>query len=101
MRNERKTYLDQMKLKIKKFLTESLSPNYINIQDVSHAHAGHIEASPNGETHFNITISSHHFIDKTKIERHKIVNNILKPCFNSGLHAASIKTLTPEEYEKS
>lgn len=90
-----------MKLRIEKLLTENLSPNYIEIQDVSHEHAGHVGASPYGETHFNITISSHHFIGKSKLERHKIINSVLKDCFNSGLHAASIKTLTPKEYEKS
>lgn len=44
---------------------------------------------------FTITVTSSEFEGKTPIQRHRMVNDIFKPHFESGeLHALSIKTKT-------
>ena len=54
-----------------------LEPIELNIADVSDCIKGHSGWKEGGQTHFHITIVSDHFIDKSKLERHKIINELL------------------------
>jgi BolA protein len=54
-----------------------LEPIELDIADVSDKHKGHSGWKEGGQTHFHITIVSDHFIDKSKLERHKIINELL------------------------
>lgn len=50
--------------------------------------------------HFAAVIVSTEFAGKNRVQRQQCVNAVLKGHFNSGeLHALSMKTLTPEEWE--
>ncbi|MDP4708979.1 MAG: BolA family transcriptional regulator [Rickettsiaceae bacterium] len=71
-----------------------LNPHILKVIDNSAAHAGHA-GNPNndGETHFEIQISSTQLDNLTKIKQHRIINNALKDEFASGLHALSIKII--------
>ncbi len=44
--------------------------------------------------HYELIIKSSLFINKSKIEQHRMVNNALKDCLGGKLHALSIKTIT-------
>lgn len=44
------------------------------------------------EDHYALEIKSSIFKDKSRIEQHKIVNNALKECLGTTLHALTIKT---------
>lgn len=49
--------------------------------------------------HFEAVIVSSEFAGLTRVKRQQRVNAILKPRFDSGeLHALSMKTLTPDEW---
>ncbi|MDR3300065.1 MAG: BolA family transcriptional regulator [Candidatus Accumulibacter sp.] len=49
--------------------------------------------------HFEALIVSTHFAGKNRVQRQQMVNAVLRPWFDSGeLHALSMKTLTPEEW---
>jgi acid stress-induced BolA-like protein IbaG/YrbA len=49
--------------------------------------------------HFEAVIVSREFVGLNRVKRHQRVNAVLKPHFDSGeLHALSMKTLTPEEW---
>ena len=79
-------------------LTEAFAPQELNIIDESHKHIGH--ASAGGGGHFAIEIVSNAFIDKTLIERHRIVYDSLDDAMkNNEIHALSIKATTPAEAE--
>ncbi len=65
--------------------------------DESHRHAGHAGARPGGETHFRLAIVSAQFEGKRKVERHRMVYDLLAPEIEAGLHAIAMTTLTPEE----
>ena len=50
--------------------------------------------------HFEALIVSARFAGKNRVQRQQMINAVLRPCFDSGeLHALSMKTLTPEEWD--
>ena len=78
-------------------LLQSLSPSTLEIADDSFQHAGHNHASKRGGTHMRVKIISDVFADKSRIERHRIVQALLKPEFETGLHSLQIEAKTPAE----
>ena len=61
----------------------------------------HIDIEGDGQ-HFEATIVSEAFVGKSRVARQQIINALLKQDFDSGkLHALSMKTLSPEEWEKT
>tara|TARA_Y100001936_G_scaffold54960_1_gene53802 strand:+ start:65 stop:379 length:315 start_codon:yes stop_codon:yes gene_type:complete len=83
---------------INKKLSEALKPTELDIQDQSHLHKGHSGAPKTGESHFYILIVSPLFEGKTRVSRQKHVFDILKDELKEKIHALSLKTLTPEEF---
>ena len=76
-------------------LTRELDPIELQVNDESHQHAGHSGWREGGETHFRIDVVSPAFAGKTRIERHRIVNAVLAPAFDRGLHALAIDARAP------
>ena len=89
------------KLKIEKIISESYSPYFYSVIDVSEQHRGHQNFKENIESHFEIIVVSDKFIDVKRINRHRMVNYSLKDEFCSDLHSAIIKTYTIEEYKNT
>lgn len=58
--------------------------------------------STSAETHFRLVIVSNEFEGTRQIQRHRVVNQLLKEelAREGGIHALQIKALTPEEEEK-
>ncbi|WP_420421077.1 BolA family protein [Simkania sp.] len=50
--------------------------------------------------HFEALVVSPIFEGKSLIEQHQLVMNSLKSHFESALHALSLKTLTPQEWNE-
>ena len=71
-------------------LEKELNPTLIEIKDESHLHANHNPSAKEGGTHFKIKIVSKKFKGKSRIERHRIVNDILVNEFKKGLHALTL-----------
>ena len=84
--------------KIEKIIKEVFTPYYFSVLDVSEEHRGHQSFQENVESHFEIVIVSKIFNNKSKIDRHRMVNQILKEEYLSDLHSVTIKALTPEEF---
>jgi BolA protein len=78
-------------------LTSELEPIELRVEDESHQHAGHAGWREGGETHFRIDVVSPAFSGKSRIERHRIVNAVLAPAFQRGLHALAIEARAPEQ----
>ncbi|HEX5866745.1 MAG TPA: BolA family protein [Beijerinckiaceae bacterium] len=78
-------------------LSERLNPISLSVVDESHQHVGHGGWREGGETHFRIDIVSAAFAGKSRVERHRIVNDILADAFRHGLHALAIKARAPGE----
>lgn len=81
-------------------LAEGLSPASLEVTDESHKHAGHAGARPGGETHFRVKIVSAGFEGKRRVERHRMVYDLLAAEIANGVHALAVTTLTPEESAK-
>ena len=77
--------------RIRSALTAAFSPLELEVADESHLHAGHAGARPEGETHFSVRISAPSLDSLPRVERHRAVNAVLKPEFDTGLHALSLK----------
>ncbi|PKI71756.1 hypothetical protein CRG98_007889 [Punica granatum] len=89
--------------RIKSKLQSALEASLLEIDDVSHRHAGHaaVRASGSaGETHFNVKVVSAKFDGKTLVNRHRMVYDALTDELQSGLHALSIVAKTPQEIAK-
>ena len=67
---------------------ESLSPNYISIEDEGHLHVGHAGAKKGG--HFKLIISSECFNGLSTVERHKLIYKSLGELMDTEIHALSI-----------
>ena len=86
------------KSKIEKVIKDYFEPYYFSVLDVSEQHRGHQSFREGTESHFKIIIVSKIFDNKKKIDRHRMVNKILKDDYSKDLHSITIKALTLEEF---
>lgn len=77
--------------RIRQILTDAFRPAALDVVDDSHKHAGHSGARPEGETHYTVVISASSFEGVSRVARQRAVMDVLKPEFETGLHALSIK----------
>jgi len=82
---------------ITKKLTEAFAPQSLKVVDESHQHEGHAGHREGGQTHFRVYIVSDAFKDKTRIERHRMINGILSAELADGVHALAIHATAPGE----
>ncbi len=82
---------------IRRKLSETFTPEGLSVTDESANHAGHAGARPGGETHFHVQIVSAKFVGVSRVERQRQIYAALAGEFAAGLHALSLKALTPEE----
>jgi stress-induced morphogen len=80
---------------------QALQPVLLDLKNDSAKHAGHVEhmggAGFTGDTHYKLTITSPLFVGQSRIDRQRMVMNLLKDEFTSGLHALEIKAKAPNE----
>lgn len=86
-------------------LQSAFHPSYFAIYNDSQAHAHHSEqrGSPNKvESHFRVELVSDQFEGKATPARHRLVYKVLEEelAMQHGVHALSMKTRTPKEWEK-
>ena len=74
-----------------------LNPTRLDVVNESHQHAGHASSPGTGESHFRVLVVSGDFTGKSRVERHRIVNELLKDELRDGVHALAIKALAPGE----
>jgi BolA protein len=66
-----------VKARIEEKLLAALQPEHLEVVDESHLHAGHAGHRPEGETHFRVYIMAPAFVGKSRVERHRLVNQAL------------------------
>ena len=80
-------------------LTAAFAPEFLKIVDESHKHAGHAGhaggAGQGGETHFRVQIVSRLFSGRSRIERHRAVNDLLADEIAGGVHALALEIRAP------
>jgi BolA protein len=80
--------------RIQSFLNQAFQPTQLDIQDDSHAHAGHRN---DGAGHYTVAICSEHFQGRSSVERHRMVYAALKDMMPEEIHALSIHARSPGE----
>ncbi len=78
-------------------LQHALKPDLLEIEDDSWKHAGHAGIREGGGGHFSVHIVAACFTGKSRLERHRMVNEALGDAFKTMIHALSIRAQTPEE----
>lgn len=87
----------QVKDVIAEKLVAAFAPQSLDVQDESHRHEGHAGHRPGGQTHFRISVVSDAFRGKSRIERHRMINQALAHELSSGVHALAIHASAPGE----
>ena len=86
-----------LETRMREKLRAALRPTHLDLVNESHLHAGHGSTPDTGESHFRVLIASDAFNGKSRIERHRIVNDVLRDELKDGVHALAIKAVAPGE----
>ena len=78
-------------------LTAAFAPESLRVLDESNQHAGHAGHRPGGESHFRLYIVSEAFRGKSRLERHRMINDTLIGELQGGVHALAIHAAAPDE----
>lgn len=80
-------------------LGDALAPVSLVVRDDSHMHRGHagVQGAATEETHFTVEIVSDKFNGVNRVQRQRMINDLLRDEFNQGLHALALSCKTPQE----
>jgi BolA protein len=86
---------------IEEKLSTAFAPQFLRVIDESDKHAGHLGheggAGHGGETHFRVELVAERFSGKSRVERHRAVNDLLAEQFAGGVHALALDLRAPGE----
>ena len=77
-----------------------LAAPHVDVVDESHLHAGHAGAASGGG-HFRATIVSARFEGLSRVARQRLVYDALAAEMRAEIHALSMQTFTPSEWESA
>lgn len=78
-------------------LKDAFHPAEVEVLDESERHHGHAGWREGGETHFRVRVVAEAFAGRSRVDRHRLVQDALKGEFASGLHALAIEARAPGE----
>ena len=81
---------------IESTLQSALQPAHLDVINESQMH----NVPANSETHFKLVIVSEAFEGESLIKRHRRINTLLADQLAAGVHALSLHTMTPIEWER-
>ncbi|KYF71528.1 BolA family protein [Sorangium cellulosum] len=77
-------------------LVHALDPVHLDVENESRMHS----VPAGSETHFKVLVVSEAFRGLSPLDRHRRVNAIVREEFGAGLHALTIRAMTPDEWER-
>ena len=78
-------------------LSAAFAPESLRVVDESHQHEGHAGHRPGGQTHYRVYIVADAFRGKSRIDRHRMINQTLAQELAGGVHALAIHAAAPGE----
>jgi len=87
----------KVQAQIESKLTQTFTPSHLEVINESYKH----NVPKGSETHFKVVVVSDSFTSKTLIDQHRMVNDTLKEELATNVHALSIQTKTPQQWEAS
>jgi BolA protein len=82
---------------IEQLLRAALAPERLAVIDDSDKHRGHAGHDARGESHFTVEIVAAAFAGKTRVQRHRLVNQALADLLRERVHALVIVARAPGE----
>lgn len=76
-------------------LVAAFAPQHLDVVNESYMH----NVPKGSETHFKVVVVTDQFDGKPLIQRHRMVNAALKQELDEGVHALSILSKTPKQWE--
>jgi BolA family transcriptional regulator, general stress-responsive regulator len=76
---------------LKAKLVAAFSPSHFELIDESNQHLGHSGAHPSGESHFRVKIASDAFQGKSRVQQHRLINEVLAVELKARVHALAIE----------
>ena len=88
---------------IKRILQEKIGATIVEIEDRSDLHKHHQGRmdAPVGSGHYDATVVAASFAGKTMMQQHRMVYAALADQMQTNIHALSLKTYTPEQWQQS
>ena len=85
---------------IREKLTQAFAPTRLDVINESHLHAGHRSSPGTGESHFRVLMVSELFAGKSRLARHRLVNETLAAELKGKIHALALELHAPGEEVK-
>lgn len=82
---------------IREKLMKVLQPTRLDVVNESHLHAGHRSSPGTGDSHYRVLVVAAAFAGKSRIDRHRMVNDTLAAELKGKVHALAIKAYAPGE----
>ena len=82
---------------IEEKLTAALAPVTLDVVNESHLHASHASSPGTGDSHFRVTVISDKFNGVNRVNRQRLVYDVLKDELAGPVHALALTTKTPNE----
>ncbi len=83
--------------RIREKLTAALEPSRLDILNESASHRGHRGSPGTGESHFRVLVVSPLFSGRSRLDRHRMVNEALSAELQGEVHALAIMAYAPGE----
>ena len=77
-------------------LQAAFTPISLEVIDESAQHQGHAGARPDGESHFRVKIVAAAFQGKSRVEQHRMINQVLALELKERVHALAIEASAPK-----
>ena len=87
---------------IKSILQEKIGATIVEIEDRSDLHKHHQGRmnAPVGSGHYDAIVVAESFAGKTMMQQHRMVYSALADQMQTTIHALSLKTYTPEQWQQ-
>lgn len=82
---------------IRRKITDHLAPAHLELENESHGH----NVARGSETHFRLIVVSEKFEGQSRVDRQRMVMDLLPDERARGLHALTMRTFTPAEWESA
>ncbi len=83
--------------RIREKLMIGLEPIRLDVVNESDLHAGHRSSPGTGDSHFRVLVVSPRFKGRSRVDRHRMVNELLAEELAGKVHALALKTHAPGE----
>ena len=85
---------------IREKLMIGLEPTRLDVINESELHAGHRSSPGSGESHFRVNVVSTKFEGKSRVEPHRMNNDILADQMSGKVHALAIQASAHQSLEE-